>query len=232
MAYYNNPIINNKELYDFYYKYKPVIMGARTTNDAIFIINKLDINQKFRNILLNLINGINYPNILDNTEFIETFAEINNIKYKEDAYEFINKIMLRKTNDLAQIKCLTRKANKKPLKPQYILLKDIYKPVNTTIDKSCPYCNHICKGTEATDYMICGYGENGYDWEGCGKDWCFRCDKLLCKSWDIDQLYIQENRLHDSECCKKQATDKKKNYLSEYCQCNNTAVKRNVCLIR
>lgn len=231
MSYYNNPIINNKELYDFYYKYKPIIMGSRTTNDAIHIIDNLKITQQRKNILLNLLNGINFPKILDNKEFIETFKEIDNLTYREDAYEYINKIM-RKTCDLAQIKCLTRKANIKPLKPQYILLKDIYKQIKTSIDKSCPYCGHTCRGTEKSGYMICGYGENGYDWEGCGHDWCFKCDKLLCKSWDMDQLFIQENRLHDNECCKKQARDKNKNYLQDYCQCNNAYVKRNVSLIR
>ena len=41
------------------------------------------------------------------------------------------------------------------------------------------------------EYVICGYinSNKGYDWNGCGKDWCAKCNKMLCKSWDLNQLW-------------------------------------------
>ena len=47
-----------------------------------------------------------------------------------------------------------------------------------------------------TDYAICGYNEEtneGYDWNGCGCDWCFKCGKILCKKWQANDLFILTN---------------------------------------
>ena len=49
----------------------------------------------------------------------------------------------------------------------------------------CPHCMHVNIINERTTYSICGYNDImiGYDWEGCGRDWCVTCGKKLCKKW-------------------------------------------------
>ena len=76
-------------------------------------------------------------------------------------------------------------------------------------------------------YIICGYSSNrGFDWKGCGNDWCFLCGKKLCKSWNVDRLYSKINRFHDDRCCKIHSLKTNSNYLTDYCQCNNFYVSR------
>ena len=94
------------------------------------------------------------------------------------------------------------------------------------IIKSCPHCKKKFVGSNKTNYVICGYNYNGYDWKGCGRDWCFKCCKKLCKSWNHDLLYILYNRFHDHQCCKKYALYHQESY-DQYCVCVNL----NVCRI-
>lgn len=95
------------------------------------------------------------------------------------------------------------------------------------IIKNCPHCNNSGVYDENKDYVICGYDEKGFDWQGCGCDWCFECGKRLCKNWDTHQLFNVYNRFHNGKCCKNHAFQKGLNYLEEYCFCNkNKFVKR------
>ena len=207
----------------FYKKIKSISSGCKTLDDALFICNNNDLNKMEKEILFSILHSKKYNNdILDIKSMFKYINEINEYKYKEDSYEFIDKIS-KKTNDPAQIKTFQRIANMKPNRPQYITITEIRKR-NIMIPKKCPHCNHICYGTDDTTYLICGYTQSGYDWEGCGKDWCFKCGKILCKSWDNDQLYLPINRVHDKTCCKKHAKNNKKKFPDDYCQCNSNYI--------
>ena len=88
------------------------------------------------------------------------------------------------------------------------------------INKTCPHCNINLSLSKDCLYVICGYTNENYEWLGCGRDWCGKCNKMLCKSWDKDNLDIIENRNHNDKCCKEYA---KENKLNEdlFCNCVN-----------
>jgi hypothetical protein len=94
--------------------------------------------------------------------------------------------------------------------------------------KYCPHCSEKYISSESTTHVICGYNDshNGYNWTGCQKDWCFTCGKKLCKSWNENKLYLEPNRIHNSECCKQHAINNGESY-NNYCHCNNKYVNRN-----
>ena len=77
------------------------------------------------------------------------------------------------------------------------------------------------KMPDNTAYVICGYPDanRGYDWKGCCSDWCFSCGKMLCKTWDRDDLNVESNRFHDDECCKIHAKKNGHSYPKDYCNC-------------
>jgi hypothetical protein len=206
----------------FYKKIKSISSGCRTLDDALFICNNTNLNKFEKDLTLSIIHSMKYHNILDIKTMLKYINEMNNYKYKEDCYDLINNIM-QKTNEAVQIKTFQRIANLKPSRPQYVTLKDI-RDKNIIMPQKCPHCHHMCYGSDDTSYIICGYTHTGYDWEGCGKDWCFKCGKILCKSWENDQLYLPINRIHDKTCCKKHAKINNKNYLDDYCQCNTNYV--------
>ena len=84
----------------------------------------------------------------------------------------------------------------------------------TCQNPNCPHCNNKNYGSIGSPYMICGYTPRGFDWKGCGKDWCFRCEKLLCKKWEINSLHFELNRIHTDECCSKHANEMGNVYYS------------------
>lgn len=224
---YNNIFINNTEYNSFFIKYKHILSGLRTIEDCFYILEKFDLPIDKKNILLSLINGKKSEKSIDYLLMKEIIKDLNNYKYREEAYAHLPQF-LNKTNNLAQIKTFTRIANSKPLKPQYISVKEIRNTAQLNVYKSCPHCDHVCCAPKFTEYIICGFGDNGFDWEGCGKDWCFKCGKILCKSWDNDMLFIEENRYHDMECCKLHSNNNNKIYPEDYCQCSNSFIKRNI----
>lgn len=215
-----------EELKVFYNKYKHIIKGESTLNDAKYILDKLNIaedNVKYK-LMMSLVNNNSY--MMDYQTIFNSSQELNKLPYREDAYTYINKL-LRNTNDLAQIKFLTKKANTKPLKPLAIkqeknvtigTSKTIFDGDINRTEKKCPHCKNKLLGCCNSNYIICGYSDVGYDLIGCGKDWCSKCEKMLCKSWNLDQLYSEENRTHNNTCCKEYAEKNKLNY-SNFCQC-------------
>lgn len=212
---------------DEYNKLKFNILGHKTRDDAINMLNKYKISPSVHTILMSYINARKYDMAFDNELMIKYIKELNQMKYKEEVYEAINNL-LHNTSDIAQIRTFTRIANLKPGKPCYITLKEL-KQQNSLqfINKNCPHCGHKCSASKDTKYIICGYNNKGYDWEGCGGDWCFTCNKLLCKKWDKDDLYMLINRTHGSKCCKKHAKLNDKIYPDNYCMCKNIYVSRN-----
>jgi len=218
--------INNPILSDQYNKLKYNIDGSKTKEDAYNILQKYKPDTKCYNLMMSLINGKKFEHALDNVTMKKYISDIVMIKYKEDAYELISQLLLQ-TSDIAQIKTFTRIADMKINKPQYISMKDLkLRNKENTITKKCPHCGYKSSINKNIVYTVCGYGESGYDWEGCGRDWCLKCNKMLCKTWESDQLYLPTNRFHDSKCCKKHAIMNGHKYPEDYCRCSNVFVLR------
>ncbi len=214
---------------DFYNKAKIIISGCKTKSDSEEILYKITIDPEKVKIINSCIETKNFGNIIDLKNLKIILEELNKLKYREDVYEQINKLT-KKTDDISQLKTFIRIANAKPLRPQYITLRDIRERNQLSIiKKSCPHCSHENVLNPDTDYVICGYNEetnDGYDWNGCGCDWCFKCEKILCKKWQSDDLFILTNRFHDDKCCKKHAEANNQKYPDDYCMCKNLYVSR------
>jgi hypothetical protein len=141
-------------------------------------------------------------------KFVEYLDLLDTCIYKCEAQKIIN-LALVHTDDDAQINTLKRIFNNKSINisPKYI-------------DKNiCPHCSKKNLINQNDDYVICGYTHKGYDWNGCGKDWCNNCSKKLCKQWGTDSLFNKLNRIHTNKCCRKHAEKMGADYLMEYCQC-------------
>lgn len=227
-----------------YLQFKSILSGCRTILDAYYFADLYTRKHPdMKNIVYSMINGKKYENIHDFTTVINTLADINNCQYQEDATEIVEKINNRQ-NDLTQTTTYNRIIKNKQTKPReykfenqigkatgprYIKFKTIGNfSSRNVVKKECPHCNHVCSSEPDTLYIICGYNDTraGYDWEGCGKDWCFQCKKILCKTWDINKLFLEQNCIHDGICCKQHAIDNGKIYPDDYCQCDNEHVKR------
>jgi len=191
--------INNENLNKQYNKLKLIFLAFKTKEDAHNFLDKYKLDTRSHYLMVSLINGKKYENALSYDSMLKYIKDIVNCKYREDAYEIISQA-LKQTSDIAQIKTFTRIADNKPDKPQYITLKELRQREKENMSsKKCPHCGYRYSAQKHTIYTVCGYGGGGYDWEGCGKDWCFKCGKMLCKSWEQDQLYLLTNRLHDQK---------------------------------
>lgn len=220
-------LINDKNLHDFYNNYIHIFKGVHTTRDAYLLLERLALTGKKRELVLSIINMNKYTQQLDIETLLDAIREISTYNYREEAYAKISTI-LKQTSDNAQIRTLTRLANMKPLKPLHMTIKEVRDKIIETCTKICPHCKMEYVVNADTTYLICGYEGNGYDWEGCGKDWCCTCNKILCKSWSSDQLFLPFNRVHDSTCCKKHAQINNKKYPEDYCQCKNQHIRRDM----
>jgi hypothetical protein len=238
-----------------YNQFKNVLSGCRTILDAYYfaeIYSKRYPDMK--NIVYSMIHGKRYDSVLDFRTMKNVMAELNEQVYKEDALIMAENI-INKISDPIQINTLTRIANSKASKPfvqqeqppkftqfvskldimkkydglQHIKLKlDMFSDMYDIVTKKCPHCQHDCNAKQNSTYVVCGYSDEnvGYDWEGCGKDWCFQCEKILCKTWDQDKLYLESNRVHNTSCCVTHAHTHGKNYPNDYCQCTTKHVSR------
>jgi hypothetical protein len=218
--------INNEALSNHYNKLKYNILGSKTKEDAYFILDKYKSDTKCYNLMVSIINSRKYDHALDIRAMKKYIQDISSQKYKEDAYELISQIMLQ-TSDIAQIKTFMRIADMKNSKPQYISMRELkQRSKQNCIVKKCPHCGYKRSMPRDTTYVVCGYVDSGYDWEGCGKDWCFKCGKMLCKNWEHDQLYLPTNRFHDSKCCRKHSILNGHKYPEDYCRCNSAFIIR------
>ena len=210
---------------DIYLQLKVILEGCDTIIDALPFCNYY--GEKYphmKNIICSYTNGKMYRDNIDIKTKQNTLYDVNLCDSRDDAYVMISKITDR-TNDDVYKKTLERIANKKHYKK--IDIKSVNHLQN--VSKKCPHCSHIINMHVDTNYIICGYHNpyQGYDWNGCGRDWCFQCEKLLCKSWELNALHLQMNRIHDDECCTKHANENGYTYPDDYCQCNNMNVHRN-----
>ena len=185
-----------------------------------------------KQLLKSLLNKYRYIKKIDPEIFYIYVELIDSIMYYNDALRICNEIK-SKTLDKAQINTLNRIIKNKEINRGIDSANTewLYKTLNGNEDdifyrddlkiyKSCPHCNKTFIGNKKTKYTICGYTNKGFDWKGCGRDWCFRCGKKLCKCWNIDQLFNINNRFHNNKCCKSYAHKLDENYKDQYCQCD------------
>ncbi len=228
---------------DVHVQLKHIFDGCDTILDALPFCNMYA--EKFphmKSMINSYTNGRIYKDNVDIKTKQSMMNDINLCDTRDNALNMISKISER-TNDEVYKKALERIALRKHHRPQtsfnrpYISFGRLYQKthtggnINTTnnINKKCPHCSHVLNMPENTNYVICGYHNpnSGYDWNGCGKDWCFHCNKMLCKSWIPDLLNLKMNRVHDDECCSKHANENGFKYPDNYCQCNHINIRRN-----
>jgi hypothetical protein len=217
-----------------YVEFAHILSGCRTITDAYFFAEiYIKGNPEMNTLIYSMINGKRYEQVLDLKTIKSTLDVTNEHKYKDDAYEY-GENQIQKTNDTVQKKTFSRIIKDKPVKPQELIKQKTielsYENTVSTINKNCPHCAYACNAPIDTKYIICGYANShtGYDWKGCGKDWCFECGKMLCKSWDANQLFLESNRIHNMDCCNHHSTTMSYNYIQQYCQCLNKNVNRNI----
>ena len=201
-------------------KYKTIFLSLENIKDINKVSNLLNLNTDDKIIINNYFNTKNLPRKISYDDFINLINDLNNLKFKEDILEILHKIS-NKTNDIVQINTIIRIANMKPNKTNN-------KFKRFKIKHNCPHCNISNMIDYDTDYAICGYTDvkNGYNWEGCGRDWCTKCGKKLCKKWNENELFIPENRIHNSKCCLLYCNKIDNNYVIDFCQCYSTRVIR------
>jgi len=220
----NNNDYHNKSK-NIYAELKAIYEGCDNIMDALPFYNEyIEKYPEYKGLIYSYTYGKIF---MDNVDIKTKQAWIDDIYMcdsKTTAFDLISKIS-DKSNDDIYKKTLQRIANNKNYKKVENTKK--IDPIKT-LAKSCPHCAHTISMPEKTNYIICGYQNSilGYDWSGCGRDWCFSCGKMLCKKWESDKLHLQMNRTHDDECCSKHAKDNGYVYPDDYCKCNNSHVHR------
>lgn len=212
-----------------YNEIKNILAGCQNMSDAKKITDLyLKKNPSTKKIVYSLFHGKVYNGKYDSKVFRTIMEKIKNFDYYEDCVNMINDLYPNKNDTDVQFMTLIRIANKK--KKNTDSEKIIKKTKMSEIIKQCPHCSEKYSGGNNISYVICGYQDThkGFDWSGCQKDWCFTCGKKLCKSWNDDKLFLEPNRIHDSECCKNYAIKHNESYLNDYCHCTNKYVDRNI----
>lgn len=204
---------------DIYKQLKAIFDGCDTIVDAIQFGNMyIKKYPNMESMIVSYMNGRSYRDTVDIKTKQASLNDVHHCSTRDDALALISKLSDKTLDDVYK-KTLERIAYRKNYK------KLEAKRIDTTpnVSKKCPHCGHVLNMTENTQYVICGYHNPnvGYDWNGCGRDWCFQCEKKLCKRWEVDALHLRINRHHDGDCCEKHAQDNGNKYPDDYCQCNN-----------
>lgn len=228
-----------------YNEFKNILLGCKNMSDAEYFADLyIKKNPETKKLVMALLHGKKYISGCRDFRFMQKLIEkCNECQTQDEVIDIIKEHFSHKENNSVQYKTLMRIAKTKKLSLDTFITHNTRESNNKLVfsrkDKSnniivkyCPHpnCGKPYRGSNDTKYVICGYDNDnrGYDWIGCQKDWCFSCGKMLCKIWEKHQLYVDCNRIHDSECCKKHAIDNKKNYPLDYCTCNNKYVKRDL----
>lgn len=220
-----------------YVEFNNVLSGCRTILDAYYFGEKYNkLNPEMKSIVSSMINGKRYDQVLDMRTMMSVIELLDRVQYKDEAEEIVERYT-KKTTDVVQLKALKKLIKNKLIRPtnklknydiqNYIGIIENMENIDI-ITKPCPHCSHECESFINSNYVICGCTDfhKGWDWVGCKKDWCFSCGKMLCKSWEPNQLYVELNRYHDNECCRTHAKNNNKKYPDDYCQCHNKYVVR------
>ena len=178
-------------------------------------------------LMKSIIDENKYKKKMSRDELFRLIDKINGIQFRDDCIDILNNIFLY-THDNAQINTVKRIINMKQMKPDLVPLSNLrsIQKKEKEVSKPCPHCGMMKTDSADAVYVICGYGTKGFDWKGCGFDWCFDCGKKLCKCWNVNLLYNLKNRFHNNKCCKGHALKTGSNYPDEYCQCRNKNVMR------
>lgn len=205
--------------YKIFTEYQDKIINSSDIEEACSILNialVLTDNETEKQLLKSLIHPDRFNKEMDFNKFKIYLDIIDFIYYQNDASLIMEDIELN-YNDSTQINTLKKIIRNKPMKSSNHGKKII---INY---KNCPHCGLKNIGKSDTTYIICGYSSNkGFDWKGCGHDWCFSCGKKLCKTWTNNMLFNPQNRFHDEKCCKHYAQSIGDQYPDNYCicQCN------------
>jgi hypothetical protein len=230
---------------DKFNEIRNILLGCKNINDAKYFTNLyLKKNPESKKLVYSMLYGKVYFDCNDLKIFSEIMKKINECEYQDSCDKLIQELFPSKNNNSIQLKTLTRILNNKKKEiekkpelnnsppnfssaPQFFHQTYAKKTKQTENIKCCPHCSEKYIGSESTTHVICGYNDShqGYNWIGCQRDWCFSCGKKLCKSWNENKLYLEPNRIHNSECCKQHAANKCEPY-DNYCQCNNKYVNR------
>ena len=229
-----------------YNQFKNILSGCRTIPDAYHFAEVYSsIYPNMKDIYYSMANGKHYSKIFDFKSMIDLLNDINKCNTYEEALDKYNNA-IKKTDDYIQNKTLLRLLNSKQhssISSNAFVknIKNTKYPTNQncsnhcyTIKKNCPHCNCECEADKNATYVICGYTDIrvGYDWEGCGHDWCFSCEKKLCKKWDGNKLFVEQNKKHDAFCCKHHAEKHNVEYEKCYCMCDNEFVDRKIHILK
>jgi hypothetical protein len=205
-----------------YNEFNNILSGCKTIIDAYYFGDLyIKYNPEMNTMVKSMIHGKKYNNVLSFNNIKSCINSMNKFFYKDEIEENVNNHM-KKTNDIIQLKTIKRFLSKKQTRKITNKIHQI---------KQCPHCAYKENITNYnSSYIICGYANinsnTGYDWKGCGKDWCYDCCKKLCKNWGDDKLYELGNRFHDNLCCMYKATINNEDYINTYCQCSNKYVNR------
>jgi hypothetical protein len=232
---------NNKYTFqELYVIFDNILSGCKTMVDAVFFAQKiLQNNMEYKELLIGMIHGKSYDKVLDYRTIAHTLCELNDVEYRDDIDDFIDK-NLKNNVDTTQLNSIMRISRIKNIrigtenknKLNIFNTKDNHKievkftnklfnfKKENTINKICPHCNINIPVPKDSTYIICGYMDDTYLWLGCGRDWCGNCNKMLCKSWDDNNLQDSDNRIHNKECCKKYAEENKID-INLFCDCVN-----------
>lgn len=212
---------------EIYTVFDNILCGCKTMLDAVYFAQKiLKNNMEYKELLIGMIHGRKYDKVLDYRTLAHTLCELNEVEYRNEIDDFIDK-NLKNNVDLTQLNSIMRISRIKNIKvgpENRNKVKFATKLFNIkkedTMNKICPHCNVNIPVPKDSNYIVCGYVNNEYMWLGCGRDWCGKCNKMLCKSWDINNLENEENRIHNQTCCKTYA---KENNIDEnlFCNCVN-----------
>lgn len=221
---------NTRELYN---RFKNILSGCTTLSDAIYYAEIMSLEFPYlHDLFLSAVYSNTYVSMLDTRTLKNVILEIENYVYREDVEEFLKKRFKETLNEV-QKKTFDRIINTKQIKPinsKNIEVYEIKKHDDEIKEMSCPHCKTQYFLNKNTEYVICGYTDNhnGYDWKGCNRDWCFKCGKMLCKSWQEHKLYVNDNQNHNSKCCREHAKKYNNKYPNDYCQCRNKNVNRDI----
>lgn len=195
-------------------------------------------------LITSLLNEDNYLKKIDVPTFYRYINKVSQIRYKEEG-DIIIQQLLYNTQDPAQINTIKRLISYKPNRNNLEqVVNDKSSSTYIKITRQCPHCSipTTIKKTQSNIsdhnsennlndnlddyYAVCGYSGINFNWKGCGNDWCTKCCKRLCKSWNNSMLFNTRNRYHNSRCCKEHAKTSGLKYPDDYCMCKTKYVNR------
>ena len=211
---------------DFNNKIKNVKLYSKAIDIYNEYITKSN-NSTTHKLMKSVIDENRYKKALSKEEFFSLIDRINKFTFRDECTDIMNNIFSY-TGDDAQINTIKRIINLKSMKPDLVPLCNLrmIPKKETIVTKPCPHCGMVKTESSEMTYVICGYGTKGFDWKGCGFDWCFSCGKKLCKCWNVNLLYNTKNRFHNNKCCKSHSLKTGGVYPDDYCQCRNKNVVR------